>query len=397
MNKSAGAPPLALIVDDDLTMRLLAREALESMGLRIEEAADGVEAFECFRTHRPDIVLMDVVMPRQDGFKTCAQIRSLLEGAHTPVLIMTGLEDVDSIARAYEVGCTDFIIKPWQGLILRQRVRYMLRARQTFESLLQSERNLAQTARQLELLNQELKSSRDQALELVRLKNEFLATVSHELLTPMNGVLGMTSLLLDTPLTTDQQDFAETIKMSGEGLLVMLKDLLLLTQSDPMSPLAPPCRFDLGELLTRVVGAAEPHAHRKGLRVAAEWSPDVPHQAYGDVTAIETVLNKLLDNAVKFTDQGTVIARVKLDSGAAAASTIRFEIHDTGIGIAANDLPRLFQPLTQVDGSFARRQGGLGVGLAIAKKLVDYMGGEIGVISELGQGSTFWFTLKLSA
>jgi signal transduction histidine kinase len=396
MHTTPSSPPLALVVDDNNSIRFLLREVLEGAGVRVEEATNGLQALERFRQFNPDIVLLDVLMPEQNGFDTCAAIRRLSEGTHTPILFMTGLDDMQSISRGYEVGATDFITKPWEGLILSQRVRYMLRASQTLTALRLSETHLAQTAQALTASNQELTEARDRALEAARLKTEFLATVSHELLTPMNGVLGMTTLLLDTPLSPDQQDCAETIQTSGESLLALLNDLLLLTQLDSEQRPQEQVTFILSDLCATVLGSFDPEARQKGLQVTTACDPTLPRELCGPATGIETVLRKLIGNAIKFTARGSVTLRVVQEQHAAPDLVLRFEVQDTGIGIPAMHRPRLFQPLTQGDGSFTRQHGGIGVGLAIAKKLVDRMGGTIDVISEPGQGSTFWFTVPLT-
>lgn len=388
--------PLALVVDDDESSRFLAHEVLERAGLRVEEASSGQQGLELFQQYHPDIVLLDVLMPGQNGFDTCAALRNLPEGAHTPILLMTGLDDTQSISRAFESGATDFITKPWQGMILTQRVRYLLRSSQFLHALRLSESHLAQTAQELKTSNQELTEARDRALETARLKNEFLATVSHELLTPMNGVLGMTALLLDTPLSAIQQDYAQTIQTSGEGLLALLHDLLLLTQLDQKQRPQEQVPFNLSNLCTSVMEPFTAQAQQKGLQVITSLQPALPRELRGPSTDIDTVLRKLVSNAVKFTEQGSVTLRVLRAPQTSPSLVLRFEIQDTGVGIPAVHRSRLFQPLTQGDGSPTRRYEGIGVGLAIAKKLVDGMGGTIDVISEPGQGSTFWFTVPFT-
>jgi CheY-like chemotaxis protein len=210
--------PTVLIVDDDPIARLLAREALEQSGWLVEEAENGCLGVEAFIKRPSDLVLLDIMMPEMDGFAVCTELRRLPEGTHTPVLMMTGLEDYQSITQAYDAGATDFIVKPINGLLLGHRVRYMLRAGQAMRDLRDSQVKLVR--------------ARDAALEGARLKSEFLGTISHEIRTPMNGIIGMDELLLDTELTPEQRDCAETIKESANVLLGIVNDMLDFSKLD---------------------------------------------------------------------------------------------------------------------------------------------------------------------
>lgn len=392
--------PLALIADDDVIIRMFAREALEQAGWAVEEAENGREACVAFQRRPPDVVLLDVMMPEMDGFSTCAALRRLPAGEYTPILIMTGLDDFDSITKAYDAGATDFIVKPLNAILLTNRIRYMVRANQVLQELRASQATLTQ--------------AHDAAIEGTRLKSEFLATMSHEIRTPMNGVLGMTDWLLDTELTAEQRDCAETIRSSGDDLLVIINDILDFSKIESGKLSLELLDFELSDFLNRVLALFTERARRKGLVLTSRIAEGVPSTLHGDPTRLQQILSNLLANAVKFSDHGTVSVHVDLaqrqpdqrlefhavGSGNASAhldrvAYIRFSVSDNGIGIPPGAFSKLFQPFVQADGSTTRKYGGTGLGLAICKQLAELMGGQIEAESEPGNGSTFKVTIPV--
>ena len=392
--------PLALIVDDDAVNRLMARAALESAGWSVEEAENGREGLAVFQHLHPDVVLLDIMMPEMDGFTACAALRKLPEGAYTPVLIMTGLDDYGSITQAYDAGATDFLTKPMNGLLLMHRVRYIVRSSRVLQELRASQASLAQ--------------ARDAALEGTRLKSEFLATVSHEIRTPMNGVLGMTELLLDTSLTPEQRDYADTIRTSGEALHLIINDILDFSKFDSGTLQLEEADFDMNQLLQDIVGLFQERARGKGITLSCLVQAQVPTCLHGDSGRLRQILNKLLANAVKFTEHGEIVVRADIEEKqdkqnpigsdlpgmlrhvtgkTAHVVRVRFSVSDTGIGIAKEACVRIFQPFVQADGSTTKTYGGAGLGLAICQQLAELMGGSISVDSEPGRGSVFQFTV----
>src|SRR6266478_2559849 len=248
----------------------------------------------------------------------------------------------------------------------------------------------AETARSAVM--SDLAQSNQELQDLTRMKSEFLATMSHEIRTPMNGVIGMTGLLLDTDLSEEQRDYVETIRTSGDTLLDIINDILDFSKIEAGRVRMETIDFSPKHVTEEAVELFAEPAANKGIELILDADPEVPHSVVGDPGRLRQVLINLVGNAIKFTDTGEVVVRVEKLDTMTPGVMIRFEVADTGVGLTAEEQARVFSTYSQVDSSTTRRHGGTGLGLAIARMLTQLMGGEIGVESEKGAGSRFWFT-----
>ncbi len=308
---------------------------------------------------------------------------SIADGHLTDPLPAMGKDEIADLAAAFNI----------MRLKVLKREEELLEAQNDLEHRVQQRTmDLQQANQALEKAKQTAQSMAMKAEDANKAKSAFLANMSHEIRTPLNGVLGMTSFLLDTPLSDEQRDFAKTAEASGQSLLNVINDILDFSKIEADKLDFESIEFDLQITFEDITDILALSADKKGLQLSCFIDPEVPCRIEGDPGRLRQVLLNLANNAVKFTSEGRVDIRAKLNSETEGKVEILFEVQDTGIGIPEDRIDCLFKSFSQVDNSTTRKYGGSGLGLAISKRLVEMMNGQIGVRSNEGSGSTFWFT-----
>lgn len=259
----------------------------------------------------------------------------------------------------------------------------------------QATEDVRQNLETIEIQNIELDLARKEALEASRIKSEFLANMSHEIRTPLNGILGFTHLLQKSELTPRQLDYLGTIEKSADSLLGIINEILDFSKIEAGKLVLDHIPFNLRDLLQDTLTILAPAAHAKQLELVSLVYRDTPLSLVGDPLRLKQILTNLVSNAIKFTREGTIVARAMLEDEHEDSVQLRISIQDTGIGLSSQDVRALFQAFSQADNSLSRQPGGTGLGLVISKRLIEQMGGEIGVDSTPGEGSEFWISLSL--
>lgn len=385
-------PLNVLFVDDDPLLREFALENLGQHWSNILVAADGEQGLSAIRRAKPDIVLLDLEMPRLDGFGVLKALRADQETERLPVIVITGLADEHSIDRAFTAGATAFLVKPinWRQLV--HHIRYVNRAAQIERSLTRHVFELEQKQCEVEATSAALAVALNEADAASAAKSDFLASMSHELRTPLNAIIGFSEVLEaqhDGPLGSSKyQEYVRDILDSGRHLLSLINDVLEFSRGNSGKLALSDEEFSPDQVIGDAMRKVTHQAASAGLTLTADDAP-TGARLRGDRRRITQVLINLLANAVKFTPPGgRVTIKTNYDSCGLAIS-----VADTGIGIAAEDIPKALDRFSQVGSSLVRKYEGTGLGLPLAKQLMELHGGTLAIAStpDVGTTVTVWF------
>jgi len=386
MNKNVGDNINILIVDDKADNIFLLESALEGEGLNIFTSTSPKNVLQLCIDNDISIALIDVKMPQIDGFELLDIIKKNPLTAHILVVLITGYSmSSEHVVKGLSKGAVDYLFKPLDLYIVIAKVK-------SLTTLVTHEREIKKKNKELESYQEELFKAIEQTEKSKIIKENFLANMSHEIRTPLNAIIGLTHLLNDTQLNKDQQEMVKLMEISSQSLFGIVNDILESAKMDAGKVEIVRTKTNVVDLLHNICDLITPMAHEKGLQLTCEVDPNVPSLLMVDSLRLNQILMNLVNNAIKFTDSGSVHVDLTLLEKKDENVLLEFIVKDTGIGIPKSSIDKIFTRFEQVEDKTWQKFGGTGLGLSIVKRLAELKGGTLKVDSEVGVGSTFSFT-----
>lgn len=363
---------LVLIVEDEGTQRMLTRDCLEEAGFQVAETVNGEDCISKIHALRPDLVLLDVMLPGIDGFEVCRQIRDDPMVGRTPVVLITGRDNINDVKRGFTAGATDFFAKPVRWNLLPTRIDFVLR-----------------TSR----LENDLRLSKEAAEKANAAKSNLLSTMGHELRTPLNAIIGFSEMIKEHvygPVGDPRYEaFVEDIHASGSQLLKGINDVLEIVNTESLEIKPGGRQVSISDIVNKVVAAAQPVAAAEDISIVNDC-PAAAIEIHGDTARLHHALSNIVSNAVKFSRPG---GTVRIDTSRSSDNGVTLSVSDDGIGIHAEDIERVMEPFEQADNTLTRVYEGMGLGLPLSRAYIRLHGGELTLASELDKGTVV--TIKL--
>ncbi len=374
MTGSASSPeqPTVLVVDDDATQRFLSREALERRGYRIEEADQGDTGLEAAQSLKPDLMLVDVMMPGLNGYELCEAVRRTPGIERTPIILVTALEDLESIEHGFRAGANDFLAKPITWTLLGYRVQFALRAAE---------------------MEREMRIAKEDAELASHAKSILLSNMSHELRTPLNAIIGFSEFLRDQTkgdADAKHREYLDDINKSGRRLLATINDVLDMANLESGRLEINEDRIDIGRMVAAVQKRFAPAAEEKSLVIDISGCAGAP-AILGDPDMLKRVVGNLLSNAIKFSSNGIVAISAAQEAG----GFVRIAVRDSGHGMTQPELAAILEPFRQADQRLSRDHQGTGLGVPIARAMLELHGGRLEFSSSPDRGTIAWAVIPL--
>lgn len=397
-----------IMIIDDLKENLgLLDKTLSKQGYDIRVFNNPMIALKAIANSRPDLILLDINMPQMNGFEVCIEIKKDNKAKSIPIIFLTAQDDKESKIKAFNYGGVDYITKPFimEELCARVethiKISSLQRELQEMNEILEEKVKLRTKELENELqirreTEKKLQIAKEEAENANRAKTMFLANVSHDLRTPLNGIVGITEILKSSTITEELKEFLEYQIEAEETMIKLVEDLLNIEKIETDKVELQLSKMNLKESIKREILMIESRAEKKEIEVYANIEEEIPEILIGDEEKVCEVISQLLNNALKFTEKGSIGIEVKKREENKNSITIEFSIQDTGIGIGEEEKIRLFQIFSQGDGSYTKNYQGMGLGLMISIKMVEAMGGELDYSSEKGKGSRFYFILTFA-